>query len=212
MNQYLRPTLALIAFFFVFTGIAFPLLVTAIAQVVFPFQANGSLIRDGNEIRGSVLIGQTFHQPAYFHTRPSAAGGGYDAGNSGGTNLGPLNPKLLEGVEDDPSTEADESFAGVKQLADEYRRMNRVPAETILPADAVTRSASGLDPHISVRNAELQAVRVAAARGIPIETVQNLISEATDPAFAGVFGSAAVNVVRLNRSLDQLTTATAPGS
>jgi K+-transporting ATPase ATPase C chain len=205
MLNHLRPALVLTAFFVVVTGLAFPLAVTGVAQVVFPHQANGSLVRDakGNPV-GSELIGQPFSGPGTFHPRPSAAGTGYDAANSSGTNLGPTSEKLISGVPDDPATEADETYPGVKQLATNYRRENGLPPDVVLPADAVTRSASGLDPHVSVRNAELQAERVAKARGLRKETVLGLIREARQPALFGVFGESRVNVLELNRALERV--------
>lgn len=191
-----RPALVLTLFFILFTGLAFPTLVTGVAQAAFPRQANGSLIRDRQGIVvGSSLIGQPFALPGYFHPRPSAAGGGYDAVNSSGTNLGPTSDKLINGL-------ADGSFAGVKQLAETYRKENGLAPGILLPPDAVTRSASGLDPHISVRNAMLQANRVAETRKLPIDRVHVLIQRNTDPAFLGIFGEPGVNVLALNLALD----------
>lgn len=200
--KLLRPAITLNLFFILVCGLAFPAAVTGIAQAVFPRQANGSLVTQDGKVVGSELIGQNFAKPEYFHPRPSAAGGGYDAANSSGTNLGPTSDKLINGVPDDPKTKADESFDGMKQLAEKYRKENGLAANAILPADAVTRSASGLDPHISPRNAELQAARVARARKMDVEKVKALIAESTDKPFAGVFGDPAVNVLRLNRALD----------
>lgn len=200
----LRPALMLTLFFVVLCGLLFPAVVTGAAQIAFPGQANGSMIRVDGRVVGSELIGQAFGGPTYFHTRPSAAGAGYDAASSSGTNLGPTNPRLLVGVPDDPATtDVDESFAGVKQLAEAYRRMNGVGPDTPLPADAVTRSASGLDPHISIGNARLQAPRVARMRGLSLERVQALVDANTDRALFGVFGEDAVNVLRLNLALDR---------
>jgi K+-transporting ATPase ATPase C chain len=190
-----RPALVLTLFFILFTGLAFPAFVTGVAQAAFPRQANGSLIRDAQGgVVGSSLIGQPFASPGYFHSRPSAAGSGYDAVNSGGTNLGPLSDKLINGLPDG-------SFLGVRQLAEAYRKENGLAAGIVLPTDAVTRSASGLDPHISVRNATLQANRIAEARKVPVERIQGLIREHTDPAFLGVFGEPGVNVLKLNLAL-----------
>jgi K+-transporting ATPase ATPase C chain len=196
--KFLRPAFALTLFFILFTGLAFPALITGVAQAAFPYQANGSLIRgaDGSVV-GSELIGQPFTAPGYFHPRPSAARAGYDGANSSGTNLGPLSDKLINGL-------ADGSFAGVKQLAEAYRKENGLGPRTVLPTDAVTRSASGLDPHISVRNAMLQVPRVAAARKLPVERVEVLIRENTAPAFLSVFGDPAVNVLKLNLALKTL--------
>lgn len=196
--KFFRPAFALTLFFILFTGLAFPALITGVARAAFPHQANGSLIRraDGS-IVGSELIGQPFSSPGYFHPRPSAAGSGYDASNSSGTNLGPLSDKLINGLPDG-------SFAGVKQLAEAYRKENGLSPTTVLPTDAVTRSASGLDPHISIRNALLQAPRVAAARKVPVEKVQALVKENTAPAFLSIFGDPAVNVLKLNLALKTL--------
>lgn len=186
-----RPALVLTLFFVGFTGLLFPFVITGVAQVAFPGQANGSLVVVDGKAVGSALIGQSFEGERYFHPRPSS--GGYDANNSGGTNLGPLNPKLLEGAE---------GFDGVKQLAERYRAVNGVAADVVLPVDAVTRSASGLDPHISPANARLQAGRVARANGLSEDQVEGMIRAATVPAFLGVFGEAGVNVLRLNLLVD----------
>jgi K+-transporting ATPase ATPase C chain len=204
---YVWPSIALTLWFVIGTGIVFPLVIWGIAQAVFPHQANGSMVtNEQGQVIGSENLGQTFTKPEYFHTRPSAAGSGYDAANSSGTNLGPVSDKLINGIEDDPSTpDADESYAGVKQLAAAYRAENGLAADTILPADAVTRSASGLDPHISVANAKLQAQRVATARGVSLDQVMSLINENTDPSFLGVFGEPGVNVLKLNLALDKTT-------
>ncbi|CAN5600120.1 K(+)-transporting ATPase subunit C [soil metagenome] len=200
--KQIRPALVLTLFFLIVTGFAFPALVTGAGQALFPHQANGSLIVQDGKVVGSEIIGQSFAKPEFFHPRPSAAGSGYDASNSSGTNLGPTSDKLINGVTDDPATkDVDESYAGVKQLAEAYRAENGLSADIILPADAVTRSASGLDPHISVRNAELQATRVAKARSLDPDRVKALIREHTEGALFGVFGEPAVNVLALNRAL-----------
>ncbi|MDX2065016.1 MAG: K(+)-transporting ATPase subunit C [Fimbriimonadaceae bacterium] len=203
MLKLLRPALALVAVFVVLTGVLFPLAVTAAARAAFPYQSDGSLLRENGKIVGSELLGQNFARPEYFHPRPSAAGAGYDGGNSGGTNLGPISNKLINGTSDDPATpDADESYAGVRQLAEAFRKVNGLAADVALPADAVTRSASGLDPHISTRNAELQVSRVARARGIAEEQVREKVRAVTVSPFLSVFGEPAVNVLLLNRSLD----------
>jgi len=203
-QSILWPSIALTLWFIVITGLVFPFAIWGIAQAAFPHQANGSLINNAQgQAIGSEIIGQNFAKPEYFHPRPSAAGSGYDAANSSGTNLGPTSDKLINGIADDPSTkDVDESYAGIKQLADTYRTENGLPADTILPADAVTRSASGLDPHISVANARFQADRVAKARGMAKEDVLKLIDDHTDQRFAGVFGDPGVNVLKLNLALD----------
>lgn len=216
MKTHIWPSIALTLWFIVLTGLVFPFAIWGISQAVFPHQANGSLIKNARgQVVGSEIIGQNFTRPEYFHPRPSAAGSGYDAANSSGTNLGPTSDKLINGIADDPKTiGVDESFAGVKQLAEAYRKENNLPlapmnggergpgGEGLLPADAVTRSASGLDPHISPANARLQADRVAKARGMAKDDVLNLIDENTDPRFVGIFGEAGVNVLKLNLALD----------
>lgn len=203
--KQLRPAIGLTLFFLLFTGLLFPLAITGLAQAVFPHQANGSMVKRDGKVVGSELIGQPFAGAGYFHPRPSAAGSGYDANNSSGTNLGPTNPKLTQGLQDDPATpDADESYAGVPQLAEAYRKENGLAADIELPADAVTRSSSGLDPHISPRNAELQVARIARARGIAESTIQEIVRRSTDLPFLGIFGEPAVNVLRANLALDDL--------
>lgn len=192
---HLRPALVFALFFAAFAAV-FALVVTGIGQTLFPRQAGGSLVRDAQgQVIGSELIGQLFQGDRYFHPRPSAAGSGYDAANSSGTNLGPNSRRLLDGA-------GDGSFLGVNQLSEQYRRLNSVPTSVKIPADAVTRSGSGLDPHISLRNAELQAPRVARARGMDEDAVRELIRRHVDPAFLGIFGEPAVHVLNLNRALD----------
>jgi potassium-transporting ATPase KdpC subunit len=185
--KILRPALVLTLFFLVVTGLLFPLAVTGLAQVALPHQANGSVILVDGKPVGSELIGQNFTDEKFFHPRPSS--GGYDANNSGGTNLGPRNPKLLTGAD---------GFDGLKQLAAQYRATNQVAEDVVLPVDTVTRSASGLDPHISPANARLQASRVATANSLEISEVQAMILKATDQNFVGVFGEPGVNVLKLN--------------
>jgi K+-transporting ATPase ATPase C chain len=204
MIKQLRPAIASVLILTLLTGIVFPLLVTAIAKAAFPFQAGGSLVSRGGKVVGSTLIGQSFSAPGYFHPRPSAAGSGYDASNSSGTNLGPTSSKLLKGIPDDPATkDTDESFAGIPQLAKAYREENGLAANAPLPADAVTRSASGLDPHISPANAALQAARVAKQRGLSKEEIQRLVAQSTEGRQLGVLGEPRVNVLELNLALDK---------
>lgn len=205
MKTHIWPSIALTLWFIVLTGLVFPFAIYGLSQAIFPRQANGSLIKGAQgQVIGSEIIGQAFTKPEYFHPRPSAAGNGYDAANSSGTNLGPTSHKLINGIADDPATkDVDESYAGVEQLAEAYRQENSLSADQVLPTDAVTRSASGLDPHISPANARLQAPRVAKARSIALEDVSKLIEENTDPRFAGVFGEPGVNVLRLNLALDK---------
>ena len=165
----------------------YPVLVWAIGQGVFPHQANGSLIQLDGKVAGSSLLAQGFTAPNYFHPRPSAAGQGYDAVSSGGTNLGPTSKKLIEDV---------------KQRVADYRTENGLPPDARVPADAVTSSASGLDPHISVRNAMLQATRVAKARGIGEKDVMAKVEANTEGRTLGFLGEPRVNVLTLNLSLD----------
>jgi len=191
--------------FIVLAGLAFPAVIWGIGQVAFKAQAEGSLVRDAKgNIIGSALIAQGFSKPEYFHPRPSAAGSGYDPTNSGGTNLGPTSDKLINGIhkktadgKDDPS-----NFDGVKDLAGAYRKENNLAPDTLIPADAVTRSASGLDPEISPANAAIQAKRVAAERHLSVDQVMKLVDENTAQPFVGIFGEPGVNVLKLNLALD----------
>lgn len=176
----------------VFLGILYPVAIWGIAQVAFPVQANGSLVRasDGTII-GSALLGQNFTDAKYFHPRPSAAGAdGYDAGASSGSNFAPGNQKLIDAV-----TERVKS----------YREENGLPESTLVPVDAVTTSASGLDPDITLANAYLQAARVAKARGVPEAEVRAAIDRLAIRPFLGFWGAPSVNVLRLNLTLDGWT-------
>jgi K+-transporting ATPase ATPase C chain len=166
----------------------YPLVVFGIAQTVFHDKANGSLIveKDGT-IRGSKILGQGFTAEKYFHPRPSSAGNGYDAANSSGSNLGPTSQKLNDAIKDRVAT---------------YRTENSLKDSDPVPADAVTASASGLDPHISLRNAELQIPRVAKARGLEADKVRALVKQYTDSADLGILGEPGVNVLQLNLALD----------
>ncbi len=168
----------------------YPLVVLGFGQFFFHDQANGSLLvgKDGT-IHGSRLIGQQFTSEKYFQSRPSAAGNGYDATSSGGSNLGPTSQKLNDAI--------------AQRIAD-YRTQNHLATNAPVPADAVTASGSGLDPHISLRNATLQTLRVAKARNLPVETVQSLVRANTDPADLGVLGEPGVNVLKLNLALAAL--------
>lgn len=167
----------------------YPLIVFEISQLFFHDQANGSLITgaDGS-IRGSKLLGQAFFNPKYFHPRPSAAGNGYDATSSGGSNLGPTSKKLKDAIQDRITA---------------YRAENGLSGTEPVPADAVTASGSGLDPQISLRNAELQVPRVAKARALSEDKVRELVRQNTDGRDLDVFGDPGVNVLQLNLALDQ---------
>ncbi|PWT94675.1 MAG: potassium-transporting ATPase subunit C [Candidatus Melainabacteria bacterium] len=202
MMPAIRATL-LIAFL---SGLFFPALITVLAQLMFPDQANGSLLRNHKgEVIGSKLIGQNFSRREYFHPRPSAAGSGYAGEASSGTNLGPTSAKLFLGQSDDPaSKDIDESFAGVKQLAEKYREENHFSKNEKVPVDAVTRSGSGLDPHISQANALMQARRIAKARSIDLNVITDIIEKHTESRDLGIFGEPRVNVLMLNLALDQL--------
>jgi K+-transporting ATPase ATPase C chain len=204
--KQLRPAILLTVFFVVVTGIAFPVVVWGIGRVAFPNQASGSLLRNARgNIVGSSLIGQPFTKPEYFHPRPSAAGAGYDAASSSGTNLGPTSDKLVNGIEDDPATkDVDETYLGFGDLAKAYRKENGLAADAMIPADAATRSASGLDPDISPANADLQVARVAQARGLRAERVRQVIARNTSERTLGLFGEPRVNVLLLNLALDEL--------
>jgi K+-transporting ATPase ATPase C chain len=168
---------------------AYPLVVWAGAQTLFPAKANGSLITDAaGNVRGSALLAQSFTSDKYFQPRPSAAGTGYDATSSSGTNLGPTSKKLADSIQSAVAA---------------YRTANGLAPDAPVPADAVTSSGSGLDPHISLANAQLQAARVAKARGLTLERISALIAEHTDDRNLHIFGEPGVNVLLLNRALDQ---------
>jgi K+-transporting ATPase ATPase C chain len=204
--KHLRPAIVLTAFFVVLAGLIFPGVVWAIGKVVFPHQAAGSLIKDHEgKVVGSELLGQRFTMPEYFQPRPSAAGAGYDAANSSGTNLGPTSDRLVNGIKDDPTTkDADETYLGFRDLAAAYREENGLAKDAVIPADAATRSSSGLDPDISPANAELQVARVAKARGLGPEQVRQLVREHTSGRTLGLFGEPRVNVLKLNLALNAL--------
>lgn len=205
MLKQMRPALMSVLVMVILTGLIFPGVVTAFASVLFPRQAKGSLISTGGKVIGSELIGQTFNAPGYFHPRPSAAGGGYDATASGGTNLGPTSDKLINGIhkklpngKDDPG-----NYDGIRDLAAAYRSENGLAPGAPIPADAVTRSASGLDPEISPANAALQVARVAKTRGLTEDVVRRLLTQNTRGRQYGILGEPGVNVLKLNLALDQ---------
>jgi potassium-transporting ATPase KdpC subunit len=195
LGDQIRPAILSVLVLTLLTGCVFPLLLAAIGRPLFPRQAGGSLLTRGAAVIGSDLIGQEFSRPEYFQSRPSAAGKGYDGTSSGGANLGPNNPKLKNGGAD---------FTGIRQLAEEYRRRNNLGPDTPIPIDAVTRSASGLDPDISPANAALQIPRVARARGINEEAVRRLVAEHTKGRQFGFLGNPRTPVLELNLALDQM--------
>jgi len=186
LRSAIRPSLVMLLLFTVLTGLAYPAVVLGIGQLLFPREANGSLIRDRGTVIGSELIGQGFASARYFHGRPSAAGKGYDAASSGGSNLGPTSKALVDRVRGDVKAARADGLAGD------------------VPGDMVTASASGLDPHISPASALAQVARVAKARGIADVKVTELVDQAVQTPLAGILGEPRVNVLLLNRQLDQL--------
>ena len=185
MLRSIRPAIVMIALFTLLLGVAYPLAVTGVAQAAFPAQANGSLVRDGQgQIVGSSLIGQPFAAAGYLHPRPSAAGDGYNAAGSSGSNLGPLNEELKARVSESALAIRAEDGAGA------------------VPADAVTTSASGLDPDISPAYARLQVARIATARGVSAQEIQTVINQHTEGALLGFIGQPHVNVLMTNLALD----------
>jgi potassium-transporting ATPase KdpC subunit len=191
MRRQLFPALMMMLVFTVITGLIYPLAVTGIAQGIFNDKADGSLVDNaGGDVVGSTRIGQSFAEPEYFHPRASAAGDGYDASASSGSNLGPTN---------------DEFLATVDERANAYRQENGLDADADVPVDAVTASASGLDPHISVANAGLQAPRVADERGLDLDTVMELVDDHTSGRDLGFLGEKGVNVLELNVALDEVS-------
>src|ERR1700683_3776818 len=196
MKQILIPAVMLTLVITVLTGLVYPLVVTGIAQVLLPHRANGSLIEANGKVVGSELIGQKFTRPEYFHGRPSAAGdNGYDAANSGATNFGPTNQALVNRVRDD-----------VKK----FRQENPTYTGPI-PADLLTTSASGLDPHISPASAHAQVDRGAKARGVAPDAVRRAVEQRVEGRQFGIFGEPRVNVLALNLDLDKAFGAVAAG-
>ncbi|HJQ23009.1 MAG TPA: potassium-transporting ATPase subunit KdpC [Blastocatellia bacterium] len=185
MTKQVYPAIAMTVVLTVLLGVIYPLAVTALAQVIFPSQAAGSLIERDGQVIGSRLIGQPFSGPGYFHSRPSAAGTGYDATASGGTNFGPTSKKLIE--------------ENVKTAAVALREEN---PDAAIPVDLVTASASGLDPHITPAAAEFQVPRVARERRLKADEVRRLVRAHTEGRQFGFLGEARVNVLELNLALD----------
>jgi K+-transporting ATPase ATPase C chain len=189
MRNQIRPALVMLIFFTLITGLLYPMLITGLAQVFFPSQANGSLIKRNGQIIGSDLIGQQFDQPQYFWGRPSATSDiPYNASASGGSNDSVLNPDLQANVE-------------ARLLA-----LHTANPENIMPVpvDLVTASASGLDPHISVASAQYQAARIAKARGLSVAQILTLIEKSTHDRIFGILGEKTVNVLEVNIALDEI--------
>jgi K+-transporting ATPase ATPase C chain len=189
MRRQLLPALRIVLVFTVLLGLAYPLVVTGIAQGLWSGKADGSLVHRNGKVVGSSLLGQSFREAKYFHPRPSAAGTGYDGTASGASNLGPTNPTLLRDV---------------KARAAAYRKENKLPTGAQVPIDAVTSSGSGLDPDISVANARLQIPRVADARGLSVAQVTKLVDGHVSGRALGFLGEKTVNVLDLNLALDRL--------
>jgi K+-transporting ATPase ATPase C chain len=240
MLKELGPGFRLTLVLTILTGLLYPAVMTGLSETIFPKQANGSLVTVNGKVVGSSLIGQSFAKPEYFHTRPSAAGNGYDATASGGSNLGPTSAKLLHGATmmDDKGKES-VAYDGIEDRLVHYCIDNNIPYESsvpldhfkdaqgnlddvklidafndaktplvftpksAIPPDAVTSSGSGLDPHVSPANADMQAERVAKARGTTAESVKPLIAQYTNRADWGFIGEPRVNVLLLNVALDQ---------
>lgn len=188
LKGLLRPVLVSSVFFMLMTGLAYPMVTTVVANVMFPFQAQGSLIERDGLVVGSAVIGQSFTRPEYFQGRPSmTAEKPYNAGSSGASNLGPTSQKLVDTV---------------TERVQAYRLLNGLAADAQVPVDAVTASASGLDPHISVANAQIQAVRVARLRALSEADLLKQVQAHTEQRTFGLLGEPRVNVLQLNLALD----------
>jgi K+-transporting ATPase ATPase C chain len=241
MWKELKPAVLMMLVMTILTGLIYPAVMTAFSQVVFPQQANGSLLTVDGQVVGSTLIGQNFAKPAYFHPRPSSAGSGYDPTATGGSNLGATSAKLINGTvkTDDKTKQEVVDFDGIKDRVVHYCLENHIPYESSIPlaafktadgdlddvklikafnagenpleframepipVDAVTASASGLDPHISPRNAAIQSPRVARARGVSVEQVQEVVAKHVEGRDLGFLGEPRVNVLLLNVDLDR---------
>jgi potassium-transporting ATPase KdpC subunit len=188
MWEQILPGLRIKIFMMILLGVIYPLAITGISQLIFPHQANGSLVTVGGKVIGSEIIGQNFTKPEYFQPRPSAAGSdGYDATSSAGSNYGPTNQKLIERV---------------KASVEKFRKENP-DYNGPIPADLLTASASGLDPHLSPDSARAQTARVAKTRGVAVEQINQLIAQFTEGPALGFLGEPRVNVLKLNLELDR---------
>jgi potassium-transporting ATPase KdpC subunit len=183
--KHIKRSILVLLVFSILTGLVYPLIITGIAQLVFPHQANGSLIVINGKTVGSELIGQSFTKPEYFHGRPSAVN--YDASNSGGTNLGPTNQKFINQID---------------STAQWIRMENGLPSDASVPVDLVTSSASGLDPNISLQSALIQVSRVAKTRGLDELVVRSLVNQHTEKPVLGLFGQPMINILKLNIAID----------
>jgi potassium-transporting ATPase KdpC subunit len=188
IRSAVRPALVMLVLFTILLGLAFPLAITGIAQVAFPEQANGSLIRERGTVIGSELIGQGFATPRYFHSRPSAAGDGYDASASAATNLAPGSQDLRDAIAARVEDARAQGLTGVS-----------------VPPDLVTTSASGLDPHISPEAAFAQVDRVARARGLTSQSLRSIVERSVEYPLFGIIGEPRVNVLMLNRQIDRIS-------